>query len=96
MTPGMTPSDRSPRHHNAQLAINSKVCSAYPAQCAHSFEDRCSRIQELRPVCRRGARIKNLGIPFDLEAKMTGSNAVSLGKAIQQLKPDADSKAKRR
>jgi hypothetical protein len=36
---------------------------------------------------------KNLGIPFaDLEAKMTGSSAVSLGKAIQQLKPDADAK----
>jgi hypothetical protein len=36
----------------------------------------------------------NLGIPFsDLQAKMTGPNAVSLGKAIQELKPDADAKA---
>lgn len=36
----------------------------------------------------------NLGIPFsDLQNKMTGPNAVSLGKAIQELKPDADSKA---
>jgi hypothetical protein len=35
----------------------------------------------------------NLGIPFsDLQAKMTGPNAVSLGKAIQELKPDADAK----
>lgn len=35
----------------------------------------------------------NLGIPFaELQAKMTGSNAVSLGKAIQELKPDADAK----
>lgn len=35
----------------------------------------------------------NLGIPFsDLQAKMTGSNAVSLGKAIQELKPDANAK----
>ncbi len=33
----------------------------------------------------------NLGIPFaDLQAKMTGSNAVSLGKAIQELKPSVD------
>ncbi len=35
----------------------------------------------------------NLGIPFDqLRAKMTGSSHESLGKAIQELKPDADSK----
>ena len=35
----------------------------------------------------------NLGIPFsDLQAKMTGSNAVSLGKAIQELKPEANAK----
>jgi hypothetical protein len=37
---------------------------------------------------------QNLGIPFsDLQAKMTGPKAVSLGKAIQDLKPDADGKA---
>jgi hypothetical protein len=37
---------------------------------------------------------KNLGIPFsDLQVKMTGPNAVSLGKAIQELKPDADAKS---
>jgi hypothetical protein len=35
----------------------------------------------------------NLGIPFsELQVKMTGSNAVSLGKAIQELKPDVDPK----
>ena len=37
---------------------------------------------------------KNLGIPFeDLRSKMTGSGSESLGKAIHQLKPDADAKA---
>ena len=36
---------------------------------------------------------KNLGIPFDdLKAKMTGSNAVSLGKAIHELKPSVNAK----
>jgi hypothetical protein len=36
----------------------------------------------------------NLGIPFDqLKAKMTGPGAESLGKAIHELKPDANSKA---
>jgi hypothetical protein len=35
----------------------------------------------------------NLDIPFsDLQTKMTGPDAVSLGKAIQNLKPSADSK----
>jgi hypothetical protein len=36
----------------------------------------------------------NLGISFDdLKARMTGSNSESLGKAIHDLKPEADSKA---
>jgi hypothetical protein len=36
---------------------------------------------------------RNLDIPFaDLQAKMSGDKAMSLGKAIQELKPDADSK----
>ena len=36
----------------------------------------------------------NLGIPFDqLKAKMQGPPTESLGKAIHQLKPDADAKA---
>ena len=36
----------------------------------------------------------NLGIPFDqLKAKMTGTSPESLGKAIHDLKPSADSKA---
>lgn len=36
----------------------------------------------------------NLGIPFsDLKAKMTGTGSESLGKAIQTLKPTANSKA---
>ncbi len=35
---------------------------------------------------------KNLGIPFsDLKDKMTGSSPESLGKAIQGLKPTANS-----
>jgi hypothetical protein len=35
----------------------------------------------------------NLGIPFDqLKAKMTGTGAESLGKAIHDLKPSADAK----
>ena len=36
---------------------------------------------------------QNLDIPFaQLQAKMTGKGGVSLGKAIQELKPDADVK----
>ncbi len=37
---------------------------------------------------------QNLGIPFaDLQSKMTGANAMSLGKAIQTLKPSLDATA---
>ena len=37
---------------------------------------------------------KNLDIPFDqLKARTTGENAVSLGKAIQELRPDANARA---
>jgi hypothetical protein len=36
---------------------------------------------------------KNLNIPFaDLKAKMTGTNPEALGKAIQDMKPDANAK----
>lgn len=36
----------------------------------------------------------NLGIPFsELQQKMTGPNAISLGKAIQELKPTANAKS---
>jgi hypothetical protein len=36
----------------------------------------------------------NLNIPFDrLKAQMTGKNEMSLGKAIQKLRPDVDGKA---
>lgn len=36
---------------------------------------------------------KNLDIPFsDLKAKLTGPSAVSLGKAIHELKPEANAK----
>ena len=35
----------------------------------------------------------NLGIPFeDLKSKMTGPDSVNLGKAIKELKPEANSK----
>ncbi|MEW5977716.1 MAG: hypothetical protein AB1898_18130 [Acidobacteriota bacterium] len=37
---------------------------------------------------------KNLGIPFEqLKSKMTGGSSVSLGKAIEELRPEADAKS---
>ncbi len=37
---------------------------------------------------------KNLDIPFStLRSKLTGPGAVSLGKAIHELRPDADAKS---
>jgi hypothetical protein len=42
-------------------------------------------------ICRH----HHLGIPFDqLKLKMTGDSPMSMGKSIQELRPEADAKSK--
>jgi len=56
----------------------------------------CSGFKNLGQCIAAMHVAKNLDIPsgFDtLKEKMTGTNAVSLGKAIQELSPNADAKA---
>jgi hypothetical protein len=56
--------------------------NASPTRDAHGFKN-YGQYQAAQHVS------ENLGISFDaLKAKMTGSNAISLGKAIQQLRPE--------
>ncbi len=76
--------------HNTALAKKLKDLGvANPAQDCQAFKN--------LGQCVAAAHVaKNLDIPggFDaLKAKMTGPNAVSLGKAIQELDPKADAKA---
>jgi hypothetical protein len=56
----------------------------------------CSGFKNLGQCVAAAHVAKNLNIPggFDaLKAKMTGTGAMSLGKAIQSLAPDANAKA---
>jgi hypothetical protein len=76
--------------HNPVMADKIKTLTGQDAATA------CSGFKNLGQCVAAAHVAKNLNIPggFDaLKAKTTGSGAVSLGKAIQELAPDADAKA---
>jgi hypothetical protein len=75
--------------HNTAIASKIKTLTGQDATTA------CSGFKNLGQCVAAAHVSKNLpGISFsDLKAKMTGSNPVSLGKAIQELKPSANSKS---
>jgi hypothetical protein len=76
--------------HNAAIAGKIKTLTGQDAQTA------CGGFKSLGQCVAAAHVAKNLDIPggFDaLKAKVTGSDAVSLGKAIEQLAPHADAKA---
>jgi hypothetical protein len=76
--------------HNTAIAAKIKRLTGKDAETA------CSGFKNLGQCVAAAHVAKNLDIPggFDaLRAKMTGSGSVSLGKAIQELAPDADHKA---
>jgi hypothetical protein len=71
-------------------------CHHFKTLTGKDAETACSGFQNLGPCVAAAHVAKNLDIPggFDgLTTKMTGSTSVSLGKAIQELAPDADAKA---
>jgi hypothetical protein len=76
--------------HNTAIAAKIKALIGQDAQTA------CNGFENLGQCIAAAHVAKNLSIPggFDaLKAKVTGTNAVSLGKAIQQLVPDANAKS---
>ena len=76
--------------HNTAIAAKIKALTGQDAQTA------CNGFENLGQCVAAAHVAKNLSIPggFDaLKAKVTGTNAVSLGKAIQQLVPDANAKS---
>ena len=76
--------------HNTVMAGKIKTLTGQDATAA------CGGFKNLGECVAAAHVAKNLNIPggFDaLKAKMTGTGAVSLGKAIQGLTPDADAKA---
>ncbi len=76
--------------HNTAIAGKIKSLTGQDAQTA------CSGFKNIGQCVAAAHVAKNLDIPggFDtLRAKITGTGAVSLGKAIQALAPKADAKA---
>jgi hypothetical protein len=76
--------------HNTAIAGKIQKLTGQDAQTA------CGGFKNLGQCVAAAHVAKNLNIPggFDaLKAKVTGSGAVSLGKAIKQFAPDADAKA---
>lgn len=76
--------------HNTAIASKIKALTGEDAQTA------CSGFKNIGQCVAAAHLAQNLEIPggFDaLKAKLTGSGAVSLGKAIEELAPKADAKA---
>jgi hypothetical protein len=74
--------------HNTAIAGKIKDLTGQDATAA------CSSFKNLGQCVAAAHVSKNLGISFtDLKSKVTGDGSVSLGKAIKELKPAADSKA---
>ena len=77
------------------LSHNTAIAGKIKALTGHDAATACDGFKNLGQCVAAAHVAKNLDIPggFDaLKAKMTGSGAVNLGKAIQALAPSADAK----
>ena len=78
------------------LSHNPAIGGEIQTLTGHDAQTACGGFKNLGQCVAAAHVAKNLDIPggFDaLKAKLTGSGAVSLGKAIEQLAPHADGKA---
>ncbi len=76
--------------HNTAIAGKIKTLTGQDAQTA------CTGFKNIGQCVATAHAAKNLDIPggFDaLKAKVTGSGAVSFGKAIEELAPNSDANA---
>ena len=77
-----------------QLNDNAKLSAQIKELTGSDAQQACAGFKTLGECVSAAHVSKNLGIPFaTLSAKLTGSGAVSLGKAIHELRPDADAKS---
>ncbi len=94
---GMPSMDRQgPRTPSDILTQNTKLSSNLEKNlpAGMTAQQACDGFKNLGDCVSAIHVSKNLGIPFDqLQAKTTGDNGESLGKAIEQLKPGVDAKA---
>jgi len=90
------PSDPGKKSPDEILSKNTKLASNLEKLLPKgtTAQQACSGFKNLGQCVAAIHVAHNLRIPFDqLKDKLTGSSPESLGKAIQQLKPDADAKA---
>jgi hypothetical protein len=74
-----------------QLAHNTKLSSEIKELTGTDAQQACAGFMSLGSCVAAAHVSKNLGIPFDtLRSKVTGSGAVSLGRAIHELKPNTN------
>ena len=86
-------SDSHGRSVSDLLQDNAKLSSEIKELTGTDAQQACAGFKTLGDCVSAAHVSKNLGIPFDtLRAKLTGSGALTLGKAIHELKPDADTK----
>jgi hypothetical protein len=89
-------SDMSHASPGAVLSRNTIIADKVKTLTGQDAATACSGFKNLGQCVAAAHVAKNLNIPggFDtVKTKVTGSGAVSLGKAIQGLAPDADAKA---
>jgi len=93
-TPAHT--DMSHGSPNDVLSHNPAIGGKIQKLTGQDAQTACGGFKNIGQCIAAAHVAKNLDIPggFDaLKAKLTGSGAISLGKAIQQLAPNADAKA---
>lgn len=93
---GTTHTDMSHAAPSDVLSHNTAIAGKIQTLTGQSAQTACNGFKNLGQCVAAAHVAKNLDIPggFDgLKAKMTGSGAVSLGKAIEGLAPHADAKA---
>jgi hypothetical protein len=91
-----THEDLSHRSPSEVLSHNTAIAGKIKALTGQDAATACDGFKNLGQCVAAAHVAKNLDIPggFDaLKAKVIGKGSVSLGKSVQELKPDADSKA---
>lgn len=95
-TTSMSHADMSHASPNDVLSHNTAIAGKIKSLTGEDAQSACGGFKNLGQCVAAAHVAKNLNIPggFDaLKAKVTGSGSVSLGKAIEQLSPDANSKS---
>ena len=93
---GTTHTDMSHATPSEALSHNTAIAGKIQTLTGQDAKTACDGFKNLGQCVAAAHVAKNLEIPGGfaaLKAKMTGSSGVSLGKAIEQLAPQADAKA---